>query len=91
MDKAQRDSPEKQRQAREKDRSQQVEHMQVPNGKWPGVQRSKLPLLACHTRRKCSMETSKIGIKFDQWRVVIVFGHATECPLAFMRVKLHFI
>ena len=32
--------------------------MQVPNGTGLGVMRSKRPLLACHTRCKCSMETS---------------------------------
>ena len=33
------------------------EHMQIPNGTGPGVRRSKRPLLACHTRCICSMET----------------------------------
>ena len=42
-------SPEKYRQVGEKDCSQQVEHMQVPNGTGQGVKRSKQPLLACHT------------------------------------------
>ena len=45
--------PEKYRQVREKNWSQQVEHMRVP---WtgPGVRRRKRPLSACHTRRECS-------------------------------------
>ena len=53
-------SPEK-IQVREKDWSKQVEHVQVQNGTGPGVQRSKRPLSACYTRRKCSMETSHIS------------------------------
>ena len=66
--------------------------MHVPNGTGPGVRRSKRSLSACYTRRKCSMETSnksvkgwgsvkrsRIGIKSDWWRVVIVFGQAKEC------------
>ena len=42
--------PEKERQVREKDGSQQIEHtsMQIKNGTGPGVQRSELPLSACH-------------------------------------------
>ena len=55
-------SPEK-IQVREKDWSQQVEHMQVPNGTGPGVRRSKRPLSACYTRRKCSMETSHKSVE----------------------------
>ena len=39
-------SPEKLRQVREKDWSQQVEYMQVTNGAGPGVRRSKRPLSA---------------------------------------------
>ena len=40
----------KKRQVREKDGSQQIEHtsMQIKNGTGPGVQRSELPLSACH-------------------------------------------
>ena len=39
--------------------SQQLEHKQVPQlGTEPGVQKGKRSLLACHTRCKCSMETS---------------------------------
>ena len=41
----------------------QVEHMQVPNGTGPGARRSKRPLSACHTRRKCSMETYHNSVK----------------------------
>ena len=43
--------------------SQQVEHMQVPKGTGPGVRRSKRPLSACHTRHKCSMETTQNSVK----------------------------
>ena len=48
-------SPEKIRQVREKDWSQQVEQIQGPNGTGPG---SKRPLSAYYTRRKYSMENS---------------------------------
>ena len=34
-----------------------------PKGTGPGVRRSKRPLSACHTRRKCSMETTQISVK----------------------------
>ena len=51
------------RQVREKDCYQQVEHMQVPNGTGPGVRRSKRPVSACYSRRKCSMETSHKSVK----------------------------
>ena len=39
------------------------EHLQIPYGTGPGVRRSKRPLSACHTRRKCSMETTQNSIK----------------------------
>ena len=42
--------------------SQQLEHQQVPKwGTEPGVRKGKHSLLACHTCRKCSMETSQFG------------------------------
>ena len=57
-----KNSPEKLRQVREKDWYQQGKQMQVQNGTGPGVRRSKCPLSACFTRRKCSMETThKLG------------------------------
>ena len=34
-----------------------------PKGTGPGVRRSKNPLSACHTRRKCSMETTQNSVK----------------------------
>ena len=34
-----------------------------PKGAGPGVRRSKRPLSACHTRRKCSMETTQNSVK----------------------------
>ena len=37
--------------------------MQVPKGTGPGVRRSKRPLSACHTRRKCCMETTQNSVK----------------------------
>ena len=85
-------SPEKIRQVRGKDWSQHVEHMQVLNWTGQGVWRSKRPLSACYTRRICSMEIShksvkksisversRIDIKSDRRRVVIVFVYTTEC------------
>ena len=39
--------------------SQQLEHKQVPRwGTEPGVRKGKCSLLACHTRCKCSLETT---------------------------------
>ena len=32
---------------------------------------------------------SRIGIKSDRWKVVIVFGQGTEFNLAFVREELH--
>ena len=50
--------------------SLQFKHNQVPEkGTEPGVRKGKRPMLACHTRCKCSMETAhnsvkvKLGIK----------------------------
>ena len=34
-------------------------------GRGPGVRRSKRPLSACHTRRKCSMETTQNLVKVE--------------------------
>ena len=50
-------------QVQEKNWSQQVEHMQVPNGTGASVRRSKCPLEACYIRDKCSMETSNKSVK----------------------------
>ena len=47
-------SPEKKRQVKEKDWSQEVEHMQVPNGTGPCVRRRKRLLSVRHTHRICS-------------------------------------
>ena len=54
----------------EKDWSQQVLHMQVPNGTGLGVKRSKCPLSLCYTRRKCSMETTHKSVKGRVWYYV---------------------
>ena len=35
----------------------------LPKGTGPGVRRTKRPLSACHTRRKCSMETTQNSLK----------------------------
>ena len=50
-------------QVREKDWSQQVEHMQVTNGMGQGIRRSKPSLSAWYTRRKYSMETPQKSVK----------------------------
>ena len=54
--------------------SQQFEHKQVPKlGTEPGVRKGKLSLLACHTRCKCSIETTRNSVKFkakEKYRVV---------------------
>ena len=68
-----------------------------PKGTGPGVRRSKHPLSACHTRRKCSMETTQNSVKgqvrYKVWSVgvVIVYGQVTECHLTFVRGKLHIV
>ena len=65
--------------------------------KWgtePGVREGKRSLLACHTRCKCSMETThnsvkvKVGIKVMElvesligWKVTV--GQGSECHLTF--------
>ena len=38
-----------------------TEPMQVSNGTGPGIRSGKRPLSACQIRRKCSMESSKLG------------------------------
>ena len=53
------------RQVWERDWSQQVEYMQVPNGTGPGIRRSTRPLSACYTCRECSMETSHKLVKVE--------------------------
>ena len=55
-------SREKTRQVRE-NWSQQLGHKQIPKGTKPGVRKGKRPLLACHTRCKCSMETTRNSVK----------------------------
>ena len=62
--------------------------------------RVSVPCLACHTRCKCSMETThnavkvKVGIKVMKlvesligWEVTV--GQGSECHLTFVRGKLH--
>ena len=80
---------------------QQLENKQVPNrGTQPGVQKSKRSLLACHTRCKCSPETThnsvkvKLGIKVMKyvesltgWEVQVSQG--SECHLTLVRGRLH--
>ena len=82
-------------------RSQKLEYKQVPKrGTEPGVRKGKRSLLACHTRCKCSMETThnsvkvKFGIKVITlmesligWEVTVGLG--SECHLTFVRGRLH--
>ena len=83
--------------------SQQLENKQVPKwGTEPGVWKGKRSLLACHTRCKCSMETThdsvkvKVGIKVMKlvksligWEVTV--GQGSEFHLTFVRGKLHIV
>ena len=81
---------------------QQFKHMQVPYRTGRGVRRSERPLLACHARCNCSMETShnsvigsilvigsRFGIKSNRWMVAMDYGQAIDCHLTFMREELH--
>ena len=80
--------------------------MQVPNGTGPGVRirRSKHPPvsmlhpsqmfygnLSQVSKRSISVKRSLIGIKSNRWRVIIVFGQATECHSAFVGEELRII
>ena len=81
--------------------SQQLEHKQIQKrGTEPGVLKSKPSLLACHTRCKCSIETTnnsvkvKCGIKVMKlvesligWEVTV--GQGSECHLTFAKGRLH--
>ena len=82
--------------------SQQLEHRQVPKrGTEPDVRKGKRSLLACHTRCKCSMETTcnslkvKLGLMVMQLVEsligfeVTVTGQGSECHLTFVRGRLH--
>ena len=70
-------------------------------GTEPGVRKGKRSLLACHTRCKCSMETTrnsvkvKLGIKVMKsvesligWEVTVT-GQGSECHLTFVSGRLH--
>ena len=81
--------------------SRQLEHKQFPQGGGgPGVRKDKRSMLACHTRCKCSMETThnsmkvKLGIKVMQlvesligWEVTV--GQGSECHLTLVKGRLH--
>ena len=81
--------------------SQQLEPKQVPHwGTEPGVRKGKRSLLACHTRCKCSVETTrnsvkvKLGIKFMKLVEIlisleVIVGQESECHLTFERWRLH--
>ena len=84
--------------------SQQLEHKQVPKrGTKPSVRKGKRSLLACHTRYKCSIETTcnslkvNLGIKVMKLvnslisREVTVTGQGSECHLTFVRGRLYFV
>ena len=42
-----------------------LEYIQVPNGTWLGVRRSKRPLFACYTCCKFSMKTPQNSVKIS--------------------------
>ena len=81
--------------------SQQLEYKQIPKGGTePVVRKGKHSMLACHNRRKCSMETThnlvkvKLGIKVIKlmesligWEVNV--GQGSEYHSTFLRGKLH--
>ena len=81
--------------------SQRLEHKQVPKkGTEPGVQKGKRSLLACHTRCKCSMETTNNSVKVKLDIKVIKFlesligqevnvGQGSEFHSIFARGRLH--
>ena len=81
--------------------SQQLEHEQVQKGTEPGVRKGKRSLLACHTRSKCSMETTRNSVKVKLGIKVIklvksligmeftVAGRESECHLTFVTGRLH--
>ena len=76
--------------------SQQLDHMQVQKRTEPGVRKGKLSRLACRTRRKCSMETSRDSLKVKVcikvpfvyslicWEVT-ASGQPSECHLTFCK------
>ena len=82
--------------------SQQLEHKQVPKrGTEPGVRKGKRSLLACHTRCKCSIETTRNSVKVNlvikviklvesliSWEVTVT-GQGPEWHLTFVRVILY--
>ena len=83
----------------EKGLVKQVEHMQVQNGREPSVWKSERPLLACHTCRKCSIETLRNSVKgqvlygyvwLKDWSIeaVIMYDQASECHLIFVKGEL---
>ena len=89
----------KTRQVRE-NLSQQFEHKQFPKSETdPGVWKGRRSLLACHTRCKCSMATTrnsmkvKRGIKFIKLVEsligvkVTVTGQVSECHLTFVKME----
>ena len=84
--------------------SQEVEHMQVPDGTGQVVRESERPLLACYIRRKllCG-NLSQFGkkVKFGYndmvwlkvWSmegvIVLVYVHASEWHLTFVKGEFH--
>ena len=82
--------------------SQQLEHKQVPKrGREPGVRKGNRSLLACHTRCKYSMDTTRNSVK-DKLGIMVmklvesllgwevpVTGQGSEFHLTFVRERLH--
>ena len=60
--------------------SQQLEHKQSPKrGTEQGVQKGKRSLMACHTRCKCSMETTNNSVKVKLGMKVMKFVESLIC------------
>ena len=96
-------SREKTRQIRE-NWSHQFERQQVPkSGMEPGVRKGKRSLLACLTRCKRSMETTRDSVKVKFGIMIMklmeslisgdvtLTGQGSECHLTFVRGRLHIV
>ena len=80
--------------------SHQLKHEQFPKGTERGVRKAKRSLLACHTRCKCSIETTrnsmnvKLGINVIKLlkrligMEVTIIDRGLECHLKFMTRRL---
>ena len=69
-----------------------LEQMQVPNGTGPGVQRSKRPLLASHTRCNVLWKPPKFGNKV-KIGIKVQFGNKSDIGVMSdqLRVSLYMV